>query len=100
MDNPSDIQQKNLILTTHSPFILASLNNLLLAFDKGQKNPKETQKIIKKESWLNPKKFIAYQLKNGKAFKIMDDKLGQIKNNMIDDVSDTFSDEFDQLLDL
>ena len=92
--------RKNLILTTHSPFVLASLNNLLLAFDKGQTKSKEVSKIIKKESWLNPKNFIAYQLKNGKAFKIMDDKLGQIKENMIDSVSDSFSDEFSKLLDL
>ena len=30
----------------------------------------------------------------------MNDKLGQIKENMIDTVSDAFSDEFDKLLDL
>lgn len=94
------LDRKNLILTTHSPFVLASINNLLLAYDKGQSNPKEVNKIIKKDSWLNPKKFIAYQLKNGKAYKIMDDKLGQIKENMIDTISDDFSNEFDKLLDL
>ncbi|WP_409417273.1 AAA family ATPase [Flavobacterium sp. PS2] len=93
-------ERKNLILTTHSPFVLASINNLLLAHDKGQKHPKEVNKIIKKESWLNPKNFIAYELKNGKAKKIMNDKLGQIAENMIDSVSDTFADEFDKLLDL
>jgi predicted ATPase len=92
--------RKNLILTTHSPFVLASINNLLLAFDKGKTKPKEVNKIIKKESWLDPKNFIAYELKNGKAKKIMNDKLGQINENMIDMVSDSFSDEFDKLLDL
>lgn len=92
--------RKNLILTTHSPFVLASINNLLLAYDKGQKNPKEVNKIINKESWLNPKNFIAYELKNGKAKKIMNDKLGQISENMIDGVSDAFANEFDKLLDL
>lgn len=94
------LDRKNLILTTHSPFVLASINNLLLAYDKGQTKPKEVNKIIKKDSWLNPKNFIAYQLKNGKAYKIMDDKLGQIKENMIDIISDEFSNEFDKLLDL
>lgn len=92
--------RKNLILTTHSPFVLASINNLLLAFDKGKTKPTEVNKIIKKESWLDPKNFIAYELKNGKAKKIMNDKLGQINENMIDIVSDSFSDEFDKLLDL
>ncbi len=91
---------KNLVLTTHSPFVLASINNLLLAFDKGKTNPLGVSKIVKKESWLNPEDFIAYELKNGKARKITDDKLGQIKENMIDTVSDFFSDEFDKLLDL
>ena len=94
------LDRKNLILTTHSPFVLASINNLLLAYDKGQKFPKEVNKIIKKESWLNPKNFIAYELKNGKAKKIMNDKLGQISENMIDGVSDAFANEFDKLLDL
>lgn len=92
--------RKNLILTTHSPFVLASINNLLLAYDKGQKSPKEVNKIIKKESWINPKNFIAYELKNGKAKLIMDDKLGQISENMIDGVSDSFADEFNKLLNL
>ncbi|MFH6994735.1 AAA family ATPase [Flavobacterium sp. FlaQc-48] len=92
--------RKNLILTTHSPFVLASVNNLLLAYNKGQKYPKEANKIIKKESWIDPKNFIAYELKNGKAKLIMNDKLGQIADNMIDSVSDTFVDEFDKLLDL
>ncbi len=92
--------RKNLILTTHSPFVLASINNLLLAFDKGKTKPTEVNKIIKKESWLDPKNFIAYELKNGKAKKIMNDKLGQINENMIDIVSDSFSDEFDKLLNL
>jgi predicted ATPase len=93
-------ERKNLILTTHSPFVLASINNLLLAFDKGKTKPKEVNKIIKEESWLDPKNFIAYELKNGKAKKIMNDKLGQINENMIDMASDSFSDEFDKLLDL
>lgn len=92
--------RKNLILTTHSPFVLASINNLLLAHNKGQTHPKEVNKIINKKSWLNPKNFIAYELKNGKAKKIMNDKLGQISENMIDSVSDSFADEFDKLLDL
>lgn len=94
------VNRKNLILTTHSPFVLASINNLLLAFDKGKTKPTEVNRIIKKESWLDPKNFIAYELKNGKAKKIMNDKLGQINENMIDIVSDSFSDEFDKLLDL
>lgn len=92
--------RKNLVLTTHSPFILAAINNLLLAGKKGKTSPELTNKIIKKTSWLNSEDFIAYELKNGKAKKITDDKVGLIKENMIDSVSDFFSDEFDKLLDV
>ena len=91
-------QRKKMVITTHSPYILASINNLLLAFQKGQENPKQVNKVIRKESWINPTNFNAYELKNGKSYKILDEKLGQIKSNMIDKVSDEFSDEFDKLL--
>lgn len=93
-------QRKKLVITTHSPYILASINNLLLSFQKGQQKPKEVQKIIKKESWINPENFNAYELRNGKSYKIMNHKLGQIKSNIIDKVSDEFSDEFDKVLSL
>ena len=96
--NENSYQRKKLVITTHSPYILASINNLLLAYFKGQEKPKEVQKFIPKSSWVNPKYFNAYELKNGKSYKILNEKIGQIKSNMIDKVSDEFSDEFDKLL--
>jgi hypothetical protein len=91
-------QRKKLVITTHSPYILASINNLLLAYFKGQEKPKEVQKLIPKSSWINSNYFNAYELKNGKSHKILNENLGQIKSNMIDNVSDEFSYEFDKLL--
>lgn len=91
-------QRKKIVITTHSPYILASINNLLLAFQKGKNKPKEVNKIIPKDSWINPNYFNAYELRNGKSYKILNEKLGQIKSNIIDKVSDEFSDEFDKLL--
>ncbi|WP_294286702.1 AAA family ATPase [uncultured Chryseobacterium sp.] len=95
-----DYQRKKMVITTHSPYILASINNLLLAFQKGKEKPKEVNKIINKSSWINPKNFNAYELRNGKSYKIMNHKLGQLKSNMIDQVSDEFADEFDKILSL
>lgn len=94
----NNFQRKKLVITTHSPYILASINNLLLAYQKGKEKPQETSKIIKKEYWINSKFFNAYELKNGKSYKIMNNKIGQIKSNIIDKVTDGFSDEFDKLL--
>jgi len=91
-------QRKKMVMTTHSPYILASINNLLLAFEKGKEKPNEVHKIIKRQSWINPEFFNVYELRNGKSYKIMNDSLGQIKSNIIDNVTDKFSNEFDKLL--
>ena len=71
-----------------------------MAHKKGQKNQSEVQKIIRKESWLNPNDFSVYQLKDGEAFDIFDKRTGLIADNIIDDVSDEMNDEFDDLLDI
>lgn len=93
-------QTKNLVLTTHSPYVLSSINNLLMAYKKGQEKPKETAKVVKKKSWLDPRRFVAYEMKNGKAYSIVNKREGLIKENMIDTVADVFSDEFDRLLNI
>lgn len=85
--------------TTHSPFILSSLNNMLYAFKMGSKaESKEIgdniSKIIAKENWIDPELFSAYEIKNGKAFSIFDRKTGLIKQNSIDKVSEEIIEDF------
>ena len=95
------------LLPTHSPYFLSAINDLLLAYKKGQKNQIEVEKVIKKEFWLNPKDLSVYELKDGKHFNIFDifdKKTGLIledlliADNIIDEVSDEMNDEFDELL--
>ena len=93
-------QSKNLVLTTHSPYVLSSINNLLMAYKKGQEKSKEVQKIIKKKSWLDPNRFAAYEMRNGKAYSIVNKRQGLIKENMIDSVVEIFDNEFTRLLNL
>ncbi len=88
------------IIPTHSPYFLSAINDYLLAYKKGQINEKETNEIIKKEYWLNIEDVSCYQLKNGKAYPIIDKKSGLISDNIIDDVSDDMNDEFENLLDI
>lgn len=88
------------LLPTHSPYFLSAINDLLMAYKKGQKNQTEVEEIINKESWLNPNDLSVYELKNGEAFDIFDKKIGLIADNIIDDVSDEMNDEFDELLDI
>lgn len=84
--------------TTHSPFVLSSLNNMLYAFKKGHKAPEgvkiEINKILNQKNWIDPKYFSAYQIINGKAISIMDRKTGLIKENVIDEVSEDIVEDF------
>ena len=81
-------------------YFLSAINDLLVAHKRGQQNEKETEKIIKKEAWLNPEDLSVYELKKGEAYDIFDKKLGLISDNIIDDVSDEMNDEFERLLDI
>jgi predicted ATPase len=92
----------NTYIMTHSPYILSTLNILLFAFKAGNKNKKleeEINKIIPKVQWINPDKFSAYYLEDGKARDIKG-KTGLISENEIDESSDIIDDEFNELMEL
>lgn len=88
----------NLILTTHSPYTLTIINNLIFAAKVGMKHPKQVGDIIRKELWLPAAKVSAYLLQDGKASNIMDADLGEIKAELIDNISDQINLQYDQLL--
>jgi predicted ATPase len=91
------------LLTTHSPYVLTSFNNLLYAHKVGQSNASDVAKIIQKPLWLDPKKFNAYYLKRGRkdyCQSIFDRETGMIGYSKLDDVSEDIAGEFDQLLEL
>ena len=92
---------RNLILTTHSPYILAKLNNYLLAGQVGsnlKKSPK-VSKVVSKELWLIPSRVKAYAFSKGVLTDIMDGD-GLIDAEYIDSVSAEVSETFTELLDI
>ena len=92
------------LLTTHSPYILTSLNNLMYAYSIGQEHPEKVSEIIEEKYWLNPDEVSAYMLvydeKEGGciAKNIIDAETKLIDSVQIDGVSDTLSDEFNQIM--
>ena len=88
------------LLPTHSPYFLSAINDLLMAYKKGQKNQSAVEKIVNKESWLNPDDLSVYQLKDGFAFDIFNKELNLIGENIIDEASDEMNEEFEELLDI
>lgn len=90
----------HLILTTHSPYTLTVINNLICAAKIGIHKPEQANSIIKKEFWLPLEKVSSYLLQEGKTEDIIDTKLGEIKAELIDSISDVINQEYDQLLKL
>ncbi len=105
MVNQNEYNQ--LIITTHSPYILSVFNNLLFAqrvVSKNQTVKKEVANVIDKDFWLNASDFAAYSLSNkalGSEQKyceaIFDEATGLIAQNYLDTVSEMLSGEFSKL---
>ncbi len=90
-------------ITTHSPYILTSFNNLLQAgeiLEKNIKKKEELYKIIPEEQILKPGTISAYSLKNGTAKCIINKNTGLILADIIDEVSEEISIQFEKILDL
>lgn len=87
--------------TTHSPYVLSALNNLLMANKilRQQKNQEDKDKVIAiTKAQINPYYFTAYQIKNGTAISIFSPDSGLIEENFIDEASDELADDFDNLM--
>ena len=105
MANNKDDNQ--LIITTHSPYVLTVLNNLLFAqrvIDKNYDAEADVSKIIDKESRLKSDDFSAYVLirENGcvSSISIIDETTGMIAQNYLDTVSEMLSHEFNALYEI
>ncbi len=91
----------SILLTTHSPYILASLNNLMEAFKTAKIDSEETNKIIEKKYWVNPDDVCSYMmLADGHCEDIFDREEGLIKSEKIDEVSNILNEQFTSFLNL
>ena len=94
--------------TTHSPYILSALNNLLYAnkvkrsidarSEEGKKFLSDIQEIISAD--INPYYFTAYQISGGKAESILNRESGLIDENFIDQASDKLGEDFESLMEI
>lgn len=92
------------LITTHSPYILTSLNNLLLAgrLSRKLKGAKKKHLIdtVDIDTVLSIKNLQCYSLKDGLSKSIVSQESELIISEIIDEVSDDLSSEFDKLLEL
>jgi len=91
----------NLLLTTHSPYVLAKFNNLIKAGSlarggRAALNP-DLVKLLPESSWIPAKSVNAYAIMDGNLKCIMDET-GLIAADYLDDVSGEIAREFTRLL--
>ncbi|MBD2691411.1 AAA family ATPase [Anabaena catenula] len=100
-------EDNQLIITTHSPYILTVFNNLLFAnrvVDKNTAADAEVTAIIPKDCWLNAHDFSAYSLGNQSVSEttnycesIFNTEKGTIQQNYLDTVSELLGGDFQAL---
>jgi predicted ATPase len=91
-----------LIITTHSPYILTALDNLVQADNvaKEQKENAALSNIIKKELWTDFSEVTCNFFEDGSAWSTLDYELRSLGPSKIDNVSEELGNTFEQLLNL
>jgi len=88
------------IITTHSPYVLSSLNNLIYAGKIGDNPLLQTNlgKIIPEISWLAPNSFSSYIFEHGNIRSIKDEDLAMIDLEELDAVAARQDEEYERML--
>ena len=91
------------IVTTHSPYLLTSINNLLqamMAFLRRPESDEEINRIVPQKLWMMLSETAAYHIDNGTARNILNEEYYMITDSGIDSVSDEISEAFSLLTDI
>ena len=92
-----------IIVSTHSPYILSSFNNL---FEAGRLNilkpdrAKDIAEIVPVAAQIKPGLLTAYSINNGKKENLIDEETNLIIETVLDNVSNDIAIEFGKLLDI
>lgn len=88
-------------ITTHSPYVLGSINNLLYAHKLSRNvDRNELNSLISEYCWIPFEKIGAYYLENGLVNGCTDPDYDNIQNDIIDGASDEINDLFEKMVDL
>ena len=92
-------QGTKLLIATHSPYILAQLNNLLLAKSLYKETRKEEIREKYEGLWIDPEDIAVYEVKGAQVKNLINEE-GLIEARAIDAVSDEIVKETDELLEI
>ena len=91
-----------IFITTHSPYILSSFNNLIYAGNLAENIKYSTlvEEVISPKEYLESYLFSVYSLRNNVKSYLIDEETKLITTTILDSVSDDISIEFDKLLNI
>jgi predicted ATPase len=92
-----------LFVSTHSPYILSALNNLIQARDSAVKDDsarRKVEKIVGQSDFINFEDVRVYGVSNGRVKSLLDRENRLIAQSFLDSVSVDISNEFSQLLEV
>lgn len=91
--------QNGIFITTHSPYILGTINNLLYA-DKISSfvNKSELQQIVAEDKWISFEKLSAFYIEKGIAQECVDREFQSIQNEVIDGASEDINDDYNKMV--
>ncbi len=90
-----------ILLTTHSPYILGTINNLLYANKISSKVARNMlEKIIDSYKWIEFESLSAYYVENGEIRSCLDNEFESIQNEVIDGASDVINEDYEKMVEL
>lgn len=93
--------ENQIFVTTHSPYILGEINNLLYANHiSSQVDHKKLAELIPRRWWLPYGNTAAFYIQGGRMENCMDEELQAICNEVIDGASEEINRTFERMLDL
>lgn len=94
-------EENKVLMTTHSPYVLGTINNLLYATDAAKMaDAAKVDDIIDKKYWIQYEALSGYYVENGKLFNCMDDEYRQIRHEVIDGASRDINNAYDALVEI
>lgn len=91
--------RNQVFVTTHSPYILGTINNLLYANRISRNVDKQKlARIIPKNRWMSYEKMAAYYIEDGRVCSCTDEEFESIENEVIDGASADINEDYDKMV--
>jgi ABC-type lipoprotein export system ATPase subunit len=96
-----NIMKCDFVLTTHSPYLLSCINNMMYAYDLSKKiNSQDIHPIVPQNVWLRPSEVSGYFVHDGIVDPLKTEEPPVLKCEWLDTASDLINEDYDALLKL